>query len=119
MLKTQILTVSKREKMLAVNHLTLLDVPAFKASVSLPVMKGEMYIKKKSHQTLSFGNQASASSSSPVLHKGGKVSYGQPVPKKIPFAAAYNVLMKLAQNSGLCKCCFYFFYCLLKFLKAL
>lgn len=32
--------------MLAVNHLTLLDVPAFKASVSLPVMKGEMYIKK-------------------------------------------------------------------------
>lgn len=110
--------------MLAVNHLTLLDVPAFKASVSLPVMKGEMYIKKKkkkSHQTLSFGNQASASSSSPVLHKGGKVSYGQPVPKKIPFAAAYNVLMKLAQNSGLCKCCFYFifFYCLLKFLEAL
>lgn len=35
--------------MLAVNHLTLLDVPAFKASVSLPVMKGEMYIKKKNH----------------------------------------------------------------------
>lgn len=109
--------------MLAVNHLTLLDVPAFKASVSLPVMKGEMYIKKKkkkSHQTLSFGNQASASSS-PVLHKGGKVSYGQPVPKKIPFAAAYNVLIKLAQNSGLCKCCFYLFifYCLLKFLEAL
>lgn len=57
--------------MLAVNHLTLLDVPAFKASVSLPVMKGEMYIKKKSHQTLSFGNQESASSS-PVLHKGGE-----------------------------------------------
>lgn len=96
--------------MLAVNHLTLLDVPAFKASVSLPVMKGEMYIKKKSHQTLSFGNQASVSSSSPVLHKGEKVSYGQPVPKIIPFTAAYNVLMKLAQNSGLCKCWFYFIF---------
>lgn len=96
--------------MLAVNHLTLLDVPAFKASVSLPVMKGEMYIKKKSHQTLSFGNQASASSCSPVLHKGGKVSYGQPVPKKIPFAAAYNVLMKLAQNSGCVNAAFILFF---------
>lgn len=40
--------------MLAVNHLTLLDVPAFKASVSLPVMKGEMYIKKKKNHIRLF-----------------------------------------------------------------